>query len=130
MKLEDAKVLVVDDDALMRKFVTRLLERLGIRQLREAGDGHSALLELESFRPDVLLSDIHMRPLDGIALVRQLRAHGIAEMRKTPVLLMSAQAHTSTPHALIPLGIAGFIDKPPNLDILRSKIEHAIRFRP
>jgi CheY-like chemotaxis protein len=84
MKIEDAKFLVVDDDKVMMMFVVNILNRLGAGEVREAANGKSALAMVESFRPDVVLSDIHMSPMDGIEFVRQLRAHPVAELRKTP----------------------------------------------
>jgi CheY-like chemotaxis protein len=129
MKVTDAKILVVDDDKLMLSYVLNLLLRLGVREVKEANDGTTGLRMLASCRPDVVLSDIHMAPMDGLEFVRQIRAHATLELRKTPVLIMSADSNTEKLNATAPLGVAGYIIKPPSLAALRTKLEHALKFR-
>jgi CheY-like chemotaxis protein len=129
MKIEDAKFLVVDDDKVMMMFVVNMLNRLGAGEVREAANGKSALAMIESCRPDIVLSDIHMSPMDGIDFVRKLRAHPVAELRKTPVLIMSADSGTDMLNEAVPLGIAGYIVKPPNVVAMKTKLEHILKFR-
>ena len=129
MIIEDARILVVDDDNVMRKFVVNLLTRLCIGEVQEAIDGQTGLVLAGSFRPDLVLSDIHMHPIDGLEFVRRLRAHAIVELRKVPVLMMSADSSNQTLRESVPLGIAGYIIKPPQILSLKVKIEHALKFR-
>ena len=129
MNIEYAKILVVDDDNVMRKFVVNLLTRLGVGQVQEAIDGQEGLVLAGSFRPDLVLSDIHMHPIGGLEFVRQLRIHAVAELRKVPVLMMSADSSNQTLREAVPLGIAGYIIKPPQIASLKVKLEHALKFR-
>ena len=62
------RVLLVDDEPIMRKFVADLLRQSGIRQIHEASEGKGALVDAIKFQPDLILSDIHMDPMDGISL--------------------------------------------------------------
>ena len=96
MNIEDAKVLLVDDDGVMRMFIVNLLTRLGVQNVQEAIDGQSGLQQVASFRPDIIISDIHMSPVGGLEFVKQLRAHPVIGLRKTPVLLMSADTSSQT----------------------------------
>ncbi len=129
MKIEEAKVLVIDDDKVMMMFVTNLLARLGIEQVQEAANGEAGLALVEGFHPDVILSDIHMKPMDGLEFVKQLRGHPVAAIRKTPVLIMSADSGTEVSNVSVPLGIAGYIVKPPQISALKLKLEHVLKFR-
>jgi CheY-like chemotaxis protein len=129
MNLEDAKILVVDDDNVMRMFIVNLLTRLHVQQVQEAPDGQTGLLKVASFKPDIILSDIHMSPVGGLEFAKQLRAHPDIELRKTPFLLMSADSSTPMLNQSVPLGIAGYIIKPPNQVALKIKLEHALKFR-
>lgn len=122
MKIEDAKILLVDDDAVMRNFVVSLLGRLGAVQVQVAQDGRSGLEMTRSFRPDLIISDVHMAPVDGLDFVRGLRSQLAVELRKIPVLMLSADSSLLTLHESIPLDIVGYIIKPPNLLSLRDKI--------
>jgi CheY-like chemotaxis protein len=129
MKLEDAKVLLIDDDEVMRMYVVNLLRRLGVTQIAEAGDGDTGLAMVANFRPDIVLSDIHMAPMNGLEFVKHLRQHRVIDLRKTPVLIMSADNKSQTLNETVPLGIAGYIVKPPSVSALKVKLEHALKFR-
>lgn len=78
-------VLVVDDDPPILALVTDLLTDEGFR-VRAVRDGLAALAEIERDPPDVVVSDVMMRRLDGVELVREMRRHG----HDIPVVLMSA----------------------------------------
>jgi CheY-like chemotaxis protein len=129
MKLTDAKILVVDSDKVMRKFVVNLMTRLGVGDVKDANDGQEGLAVAASFRPDLVLSDVHMEPIDGPGFVRQLRTHAVGELRKVPVLMMSADTSSQTLRESVPLGLAGYIIKPPQISSLKMKIEQALKFR-
>lgn len=79
------RLALVDDQALVRAGLRALLERQGLSIALEADSGEALLAAIESHPVDVVLSDIRMPGLDGIAAVRALRARGDA----TPVLLLT-----------------------------------------
>ena len=129
MKLGEARVMVIDDDPVMTSYVVSMLRRMGVSQVMEARDGATGLAMVASAKPDVILSDIHMSPMNGLEFVRNLRKHPVAQLRKIPVLIMSADSSTDKLNETVPLGIAGYIVKPPNISALSTKIEHALKFR-
>jgi len=129
MKIQDAKILVIDDDNVMRMFVSNLLGRMGVREVREANDGQIGLAMVASFKPDIILTDIHMAPMNGLEFVKRLRALNAIGLRKIPVLIMSADSSSQTLNESVPLGIAGYIIKPPVMSSLTVKLEHALKFR-
>jgi len=119
--------MVVEDDAVMRAFVVSLLRRLGIQAIETCADGASALSLLEAFKPDLVLTDIHMDPMDGLEFVRQLRQLPHPALRKTRVIFMSADASSGTLAEALPLGTSGYIVKPPRPETLQAKLELALR---
>jgi CheY-like chemotaxis protein len=127
MNFNLARILVVDDDEVMRTFVVNSLRRLGLQQIETAIDGGTALQAMVAFKPDLVLTDIHMQPMDGLAFVRQLRAHSNPLVKTMKVIFMSADASTSTLENAMPLGTYGYIVKPPNLTTLKAKIEQALK---
>lgn len=126
MKITLARILVVDDEVVMRTFVVNSLRRLGIQTIEQCADGASALTVVNSFKPDLVLTDIHMEPMGGLEFVRQLRALPNAALRNTRVIFMSADASTGTLEEALPLGSFGYIVKPPRPETLKSKLELAL----
>lgn len=121
------RVLIVDDDALMRTFVAGLLQRIGIHQIQEAEDGKSGLVTAIKFQPNLILSDIHMEPVDGLEFVKHLRALPNSSVAAIRVILMTADSSQETLNEALPLGIRGYIIKPPTLDSMRAKITAAMQ---
>lgn len=72
------RILVVDDSRVMRSIVTRTLRQAGFsdHEVVEAGDGKQALDVISSDAPDLVLSDWNMPEMNGIELLRALRASG------------------------------------------------------
>ena len=83
-----SRVLLADDNADMRDYVRDLLAPL--YAVEAVSDGEQALAAARRARPDLILSDILMPRLDGIAMLKALRAD--AELRDVPVVLLSARA--------------------------------------
>lgn len=127
MNMMHAKILVVDDDEVMRTFVVNSLRRLGLQSIETALDGASALRAMMSFRPDVVLTDIHMKPMNGLQFVQQLRGHANPMVNQMKVIFMSADASAATLQEAMPLGVFGYIVKPPRLETLKAKIELALK---
>ncbi|MEU1899977.1 response regulator transcription factor [Nocardiopsis dassonvillei] len=91
------RVLLVDDQPLVRAGVRALLERdEGIEVVAESQNGREALVDIDRHRPDVVLLDLQMPAMDGLAVLREL------ERRGGPVSGRSANAHvdTSTDHGV------------------------------
>ena len=129
MKLQEAKILIVDDDRIMMMYVISLLTRLGVQQVQQAENGFDGLKLVASFRPDVVLTDIHMTEMNGLEFVAKLRSHPEVHLRKTPVLVMSADSSSKTLNAAVPMGVVGYIIKPPQVEALKTKLEQALKFK-
>ena len=127
MDIKSARVVVVDDEAIMRTFVLNSLRRLGILDLYAFEDGATALREVIKLKPDLILTDVHMEPVGGIEFVRQLRALSNNQLSMTKVIFLSADSSMSTVGEAMPLGVSGYIVKPPALNSLAAKIEQALR---
>ncbi|MET7378427.1 SpoIIE family protein phosphatase [Streptomyces sp. NPDC005526] len=84
-----ARVLVADDNADMREYLTRILEGAGY-QVTAVDDGEAALAAIRTREPDLVVSDVMMPRLGGLALVGALRAD--PRTAAVPVLLLSARA--------------------------------------
>ncbi|MEV0676486.1 SpoIIE family protein phosphatase [Actinosynnema sp. NPDC050436] len=104
-----ATVLVADDNADMRDYLTRLLADAGYRT-RTADDGLAALEAARSRPPDLVVSDVMMPRLDGLALVAALRAD--PRTAAVPVLLLSARAGQEASIEGLQAGADDYLVKP------------------
>lgn len=127
MKLEDAKILVVEDSLGMQAYVVHLLKRLNVQTIEVCANGRQALQLVKSFMPDVILSDIHMAPMDGFEFLRKLRELAPNPSRhRTPLIYLSMDASMEALSTAIAQGAAAYIVKPPRSEVLRDKLEQAL----
>jgi len=106
------RVVVVDDQALMRTGFRMILESAGIDVVAEAADGREALDIVRQSRPDVVLMDIRMPELDGVEATRQLCADPDVHSR---VLILTTFDLDEYVYSALRAGAAGFLlkDTPP-----------------
>ncbi len=107
--LVDARILVVDDNADLRSYVTGLLRR-SFSHVTTASDGAQALAQIQSQPPDLVLSDVMMPVLDGYGLVRALRAD--PRTRAVPIVLLSARAGDESTIEGLASGADDYLVKP------------------
>lgn len=127
MDFRSVRVVVVEDEAIMQTFILNSLRRLGILDLYAFSDGATALREVVQLKPDLVLTDVHMQPVGGIEFVRQLRGLPNNQISNTRVIFLSADSSMSTVGEALPLGVSGYLVKPPNLAALSAKIEAALK---
>nr|WP_329447564.1 two-component system response regulator CseB [Streptomyces sp. NBC_01426] len=116
-----ARVLLVEDDDLMRRSFTVALERYGYR-MKAAADGLAALelLREESF--DLLILDVLLPGLDGIGLCRRVR-----ETSLVPILMMSARGEGLDVIAGLEAGADDYVVKPVETSVLVARIRSLLR---
>jgi len=102
-----AKILVVDDSSLSRKISRRILEEAG-HTVEDVADGLAALERYALARPDLVVLDVTMNEMDGLEVLRQLRAMDPAAR----VVMATADAQTSTRTLSEAGGAVGFVLKP------------------
>jgi len=104
------KVLMVDDDADIRKICHLSLTAVGKWQVVLAESGPEALSKAQEELPDVILLDVMMPGMDGITAFNKLRE--IPALANTPVILITAKVQQHELEKYMVLGIAGVIMKP------------------
>jgi DNA-binding NtrC family response regulator len=116
------RILVVDDDAAVRMALRVTLEYEGY-QVVGASNGWEALALIESEKPDVVLLDVEMPGLGGLAVLRRLQT----KHESLPVVVMSAHATSATRVEAVSAGAVDVLEKPfDSSDRLRSTIHGAI----
>jgi DNA-binding NarL/FixJ family response regulator len=114
------RVALVDDQAIVRAGLARILSPAdGFDVVAECADGQQALDELPAVRPDVILMDIRMPRLDGIAATAQLR--GTAD--PAPVLVLTTFGEDEVLWGAIEAGAAGFVLKDSSAEDLIAAVQ-------
>jgi two-component system OmpR family response regulator len=104
------KVLIIDDDADIRKIAGMSLSRLGGMDVIEASGGAEGLRKAAEERPDVILLDMMMPVMDGSQTLAALRAQTATAL--TPVIFLTAKAVHVEVERMRALGAAGVLIKP------------------
>ena len=102
-------MLVADDEEDILALVTTILERAG-HEVLPVRDGAEALAAVRDRRPDLAVLDISMPELDGLEVLRRLRAD--AETSELPVVLLSAQAQEADVKRGFATGASAYVKKP------------------
>ncbi|MDD0839796.1 response regulator [Curvibacter sp. HBC61] len=103
-------ILVVDDSATMTLSLKSSLELNGFK-VDSASDGFAALDKLKrGFKPDLIITDINMPRMDGMELIRQVKA--LPGMRFTPILTLTTESDARKRDECKKLGATGWLVKP------------------
>jgi CheY-like chemotaxis protein len=116
------KILIVDDEPFMRRTIKAMLRLVGHFLVDEADDGDAALALVPRFKPDLVLCDIRMPRVSGLEFVEQLRSHRKANLRQTPVVMLTVSADEATILDAARLKISGYLVKPVSPKLLGSHI--------
>lgn len=116
------RILIVDDDATVRRSVARVLEDEGYT-VDQARDGQDALNQISSHRPDAILLDVLMPGMNGRQLLDTLQQDAV--MRGIPVVVMTA-VHAIDADRAVELGASDLVAKPFDIDELLNKIALAL----
>jgi len=114
-------VLVVDDEPLMRNVVVRYLEREGYRTL-EAGDGETARAILERDAPELVVLDLMLPGIDGLALCRWIRARS-----DLPVIMLTALGEETDRIVGLEVGADDYVTKPFSPRELAARVKTVLR---
>jgi DNA-binding NtrC family response regulator len=113
--MSKARILIVDDEEQTREVFAELLLHWGY-SVDQTADGHGALKMAAETHPDVIISDLVMPKLDGLALVRALRE----EQPDTPVVIITGKGTIDAAVEAVREGVFDFVEKP--LDPARLKV--------
>jgi two-component system KDP operon response regulator KdpE len=121
--MKEARVLVVDDEPQIIRFLKPALEAAGYEML-EAGSGADALRKAATLAPDIIILDLGLPDMDGKDVISRLRAFS-----ELPVLILSARDRESEKIAALDLGADDYVEKPFRIGELLARIRTALRHR-
>lgn len=118
-----SKVLLVDDESYITATVGAKLRAAG-HETMTASDGLEGLTLAQSFRPDLVVSDLQMPALDGLGMAQRL---AVAETtQQTPVILLTGRGHLIPPEELAKTKVRHVLSKPFSVRDLVQRIQQAL----
>ncbi|HEX8845604.1 MAG TPA: diguanylate cyclase [Pyrinomonadaceae bacterium] len=120
-------VLVVDDDPDKRTLLTVALQMAGY-EVRTANDGEEGLAAIESYLPDLIITDVMMPKLDGYELARRVRAN--PQTRFLPIIIQTAARNAAQDlRRGSEVGALGYITDPTDIDLLLARARTLLDFK-
>ena len=119
--MERTRVIIADDESLIRMDLREMLTNLGYLVVGEVADGRSAVNQARELRPDVVIMDIKMPDMDGIEAAKIL-----TEERIAPVVLLSAYSQRDLVERAREAGVVAYLVKPYREEELSPAIEVAL----
>jgi putative two-component system response regulator len=110
-RLEDARILVVDDQRVNVVLLERILEQDGYRNVRGLTDPSEVVALYEQFDPDLVLLDLHMPKLDGFAVMKLLQDR-ISGDTFLPILILTADSRPEIKRRALAAGAKDVVTKP------------------
>lgn len=116
-----ATILVIEDDALVRFFIAEVLGRAGYA-VTDLPDAESGLAHVERELPDLLVVDLQLEGMDGMALLEALQRAN----KTVPALVITAQGAPERARQALDLGAVDFVPKPCTAQELREAVAYAL----
>jgi CheY-like chemotaxis protein len=124
--LDHLKILIVEDNQHMRTLLRALLNSVGIREIVEANNGASALDVLRERKCDLILSDLAMKPMDGLEFSRKVRNGDRISNPFTPIIMITGHTEKHRVEAARDAGVTEFLAKPITAHSLFSRIAEIV----
>ncbi len=120
-------VLVIDDSAMTRQVIAQILGNFDVCDVIEAENGVRGIESVESLRPDLILCDLNMEPMDGFEFIAMLRKNKNAKIRETPVIVLTSHDEEDKVKQAAGLKIEGYLLKPIAPKALARSIDKALK---
>jgi CheY-like chemotaxis protein len=123
---ENLKALIVEDNAHMRSLLRALLSSAGVKDIAEASNGQTAIEALRERKSDLVLSDLAMKPMDGLEFTRYVRNHDHSPNPFVPIIMITGHTEKYRVEAARDAGVTEFLAKPITAQNLFARITEII----
>ncbi len=124
--LSNLTVLVVDDEEPIRELICGILDSFGVRKIRQAADGLVAFKDMQSHEPDAVITDLEMKPVDGLAFTRAVRTDPDCPVPDVPILMVTGHCEKHHVEEARDAGVTEFIAMPVTANTIAERLTSAI----
>lgn len=126
LQFDRLSILVVEDNTAMRKLIASVLDSLGVRHVYYADEGQKGFETFLQNRPDIVLTDWLMEPVNGIELTRTIRNDPHSPNQMVPIIMITGYSAPSRVIKARDTGITEFLVKPFTANDLARRLSHVI----
>ena len=123
---ESLKALIVEDNAHMRSLLRALLNSVGIKDVAETAHGAAAIESLRERKSDLVLSDLSMKPMDGLDFTRHVRNNDQSPNPFIPIIMITGHTEKHRVEAARDAGVTEFLAKPITAHNLFSRVAEIV----
>jgi CheY-like chemotaxis protein len=123
---ENLKALIVEDNAYMRSLLRALLNSIGVMDIAEASNGQAAIEILRERKSDLVLTDLAMKPMDGLEFTRYVRGNEQSPNPFVPIIMISGHSEKYRVEAARDAGVTEFLAKPITAHTLFARIAEIV----
>lgn len=120
------KALVIDDQMFIRRIIGNMLRQMGFKEVMEASDGADGLKLTQTLRPNIIICDIEMEPVDGLTFLKILRTAKDVINHNVPVVFLTSHTDSDIVQRARALKVNAFVVKPPSLTALAERISYVL----
>ena len=128
-QLEDANVLLVEDNSINQKIVILSLKNK-VKSIDVANNGKEALDKFGTTKYDIILMDIQMPVMNGIIATKKIRELELSTNMQTPIIAITANALSGDKEACLAAGMNEYISKPFQVEVLLQKMRNLLTTSP
>lgn len=122
IKFENLSVLIVEDSPPMLELVAGVINVLGVRKITTATNGVQGWERFQKEKPDVIITDWLMDPMDGVELTMKIRRDGLSVDRMVPIIIMTGYSAITRVALARDIGVTEFLVKPFTANDLARRI--------
>jgi DNA-binding NarL/FixJ family response regulator len=123
----NTKILIIDDSAVFLSYISSIIETNFDVEITKIKDSTHALSTAKKLKPDIILTDLEMPNINGLALLREIKQ--TPELQSVPVIILTASDSSKNLLSAIELGAFDYLQKDLNALIITSKIKNLIHYQ-
>ena len=126
MSMKNLSVLIVEDSELMIEVIMTILSRFEISDITVANDGEHGFTLFQRVKPDIVITDWHMEPVDGLEMIKWIRRSKHSVNRSVPIILTTGFSEKIRVTQARDMGVTEILIKPFTANDLAKRLMHVI----
>ncbi len=126
VKLANVRILIVDDDSILRNLIRNALIALGFSNIIVASDGEEGINQTIRHKPHIIFCDWLMEPMNGIDFTIALRNNNNPKIRTLPIIMLSGRAERDDIEKARDAGVTEYLAKPFSIQQICRRIQSVV----